>query len=51
MELEIETESVQEFYDLLKEIRNRYSGMIKKTEFVIITDEMKLELVPQVLGA
>lgn len=49
VELEIETENVQEFYDVVKEIRDRYSGIIKKTEFVIITDEMKLELVPQII--
>lgn len=49
VELELETESVQEFYDTLKGIRNRFSDIIKKTEFVIITDEMKLELVPQIL--
>jgi DNA-binding Lrp family transcriptional regulator len=49
VELEMETESVREFYDVVKEIRGRYSDIIKKTEFVIITDEMKLELVPQIL--
>lgn len=49
VELEMETESVQEFYDVVKGIRDRYPEIIKKTEFVIITDEMKLELVPQIL--
>jgi len=49
VELELETESVQEFYDVVKEIRDRFSDIIKKTEFAIITDEMKLELVPQML--
>lgn len=49
VELEMETESVQEFYDVAKEIRNTFSDIIKKTEFVIITQEMKLELVPQIL--
>lgn len=48
VELEMESESVQEFYDVVKEIRNKFSDIIKKTEFVIITDEAKMELVPQV---
>ena len=48
VELEMETESVQEFYDVVKEIRNRYPSIIKNTEFVIITDEKKLEMVPQI---
>jgi len=49
VELEMETESVEEFYDIVKEIRNKFSDIIKKTEFVIITDEARLELVPQIL--
>ncbi len=47
IELEIETESLQDFYDLTHDIRNRFSDIIKKTESVIISNEMKLDFFPE----
>lgn len=47
IELEIETESLQDFYELSHEIRNKFPEIIKKTESVIITDEIKLDFFPQ----
>ena len=47
VELEIETESMEDFYNLTHQIRNEYSDIIKKTESVIISDEMKLDFFPQ----
>ncbi len=42
MEHEIEVESMQEFYKLLKDIRNRYSDIIQTMDSVNITHEYKL---------
>ena len=47
LELEIETESLQDFYNLTHQIRNEYSDIIKKTESVIISNEMKLDFFPE----
>ncbi|MBI2106769.1 Lrp/AsnC family transcriptional regulator [Candidatus Woesearchaeota archaeon] len=47
VELEIETETLQDFYNLTHEIRNKFPDIIKKTESVIISDEMKLEFFPE----
>jgi len=47
LELEIETESLEDFYNLTHQIRNEYSDIIKKTESVIISDEMKLDFFPE----
>ena len=47
IELEIETESLQDFYNLTHQIRNEYSDIIKKTESVIISNEMKLDFFPE----
>src|SRR3989344_1720756 len=43
VELEIETESLEDFYELTHKIRNDFSDIIKKTESVIISNEMKLD--------
>ena len=47
VEIEIETESLEDFYNLTHQIRNEYSDIIKKTESVIISNEMKLDFFPQ----
>ena len=47
LELEIETESLDDFYNLTHQIRNEYSDIIKKTESVIIYNEMTLEFFPE----
>ena len=47
LELEIETESLDDFYNLTHQIRNEYSDIIKKTESVIISNELKLDFFPQ----
>lgn len=47
IELEIETETLQDFYNLTHDIRNKFPDIIKKTESVIISEEMKLEFFPE----
>ena len=47
LELELETSSNMEFQEINNEIRNSFSDIIRKVESVIITDEMKLEFLPQ----
>lgn len=47
IELEIETESLEDFYSITHKIRNQFPGIIKKTESVIISDEMKLDFFPE----
>ena len=47
LELEIETETLDDFYNLTHQIRNEYSDIIKKTESVIISNEMKLDFFPE----
>lgn len=47
IELEIETENLEDFYNLTHQIRNDFSDIIKKTESVIISDEMKLDFFPE----
>ena len=47
LELEIETPSNIEFQEINNEIRNAFSDIVRKVESVIITDEMKLEFLPQ----
>ena len=47
VELEVETESLEDFYNLTHEIRNKFSDIIKKTESVIISNEMKLDYFPE----
>jgi|TARA_Y100000310_G_C20632028_1_gene789166 DNA-binding Lrp family transcriptional regulator len=47
IELEIETESLEDFYNLTHQIRNEYSEIIKKTESVIISKELKLDFFPE----
>ena len=47
IELEIETETLDGFYNITHEIRNKFPDIIKKTESVIISDEMKLEFFPE----
>ncbi len=47
VELEIETETLEDFYNLTHKIRNDFSDIIKKTESVIISDEMKLDFFPE----
>ena len=47
IELEIETETLQDFYSLTHQIRNDFSEIIKKTESVIITEEKKLDFFPE----
>ena len=47
VELEIETENLDDFYNLTHEIRNKFSSIIKKTESVIISNEIKLDFCPE----
>lgn len=47
IELEIETKTMEDFYNLSHKIRNEFSNIIKKTESVIISDEMKLDFFPE----
>ena len=47
VELEIETETLQDFYNLTHEIRNSHADIIKKTESVIISNELKLDFFPE----
>lgn len=46
IELEIETETPEEFYNLTHKIRNNFSDIIKKTETVMISNERKLDFLP-----
>ncbi len=46
IELEIETFSDKEYYELGKAIRNKFPGIVKKIESVFISDEMKLVYLP-----
>ena len=50
IELEIETETLQDFYNLTHKIRNKNSDIIKKTESVMISDEIKLKFLPEFTG-
>ena len=47
LELEIETQNIEQFYALTHEIRNRFPDIIKKTESVIISEELKLDFLPE----
>ncbi len=47
IELEIETETMEEFYKIIHDIKNNFPDIIKKTESVIISHEMKLEFFPE----
>lgn len=47
IELEIETKTLEDFYKLTHEIRNKFPDIIKKTESVIISNEIKLEFFPE----
>lgn len=42
MEHEIEVESMQDFYNILKDIRNKYSDIIQTMDSVMVTNEYKL---------
>jgi len=42
MEHEIEVGNMQEFYAILKDIRNKYSDIIQTMDSVLITHEYKL---------
>lgn len=47
IELEIETETLQDFYNLTHQIRNKFPDFIKKTESIIISEETKLDFFPE----
>jgi len=47
VELEIETETLGDFYSLSHQIRNDFPEIIKKTESVIISNELKLDFFPE----
>lgn len=47
IELEIEAERLQDFYDLVHEIRNQFASIIKRIDSVIIVNEMKLLFFPE----
>jgi len=47
VELEIETETLDDFYELTHKIRNEFFDIIKKTESVIISNEIKLDFFPE----
>lgn len=47
IELEIETETLEDFYEITHNIRNDFSDIIKKTESVIISHEIKLDFFPE----
>ncbi|MBI4174269.1 MAG: Lrp/AsnC family transcriptional regulator [Candidatus Aenigmarchaeota archaeon] len=47
VELEIETETLQDFYGLTHQIRNKFTGFIRKTESIIISEEVKLDFFPE----
>jgi len=46
IELEIEVKSDEEFYKINRDIRNLFTNNVKRTESVIISDEMKLDWSP-----
>jgi Lrp/AsnC family transcriptional regulator, leucine-responsive regulatory protein len=46
IELECETETLQQFYDLAHSIRNDFPDIIKHTEAVLISEELKLDFFP-----
>lgn len=47
IELEIETETLQDFYDIVHKINNEFSDIIKRVDSVIISNEMKLLFFPE----
>lgn len=47
IELEVETKSLEDFYEITHNIRNNFSDIIKKTESVIISNEIKLDFFPE----
>ena len=47
IELEIETETIEDFYKITHDIRNNFPDIVKKIESVIISDEMKLDFFPE----
>ncbi len=49
LELEIEVPSNQQFQELSNDIRNLFSDIVRKVESIIISNEMKLEFLPQKL--
>jgi len=46
-EIEIESGNIQEIYDYINELKNRFPKSIKQIDLVTITDELKLELFPE----
>ena len=43
-EIEFETESYKQLNEILKELRNKFGNVIKRTEITLITEEMKGEM-------
>ncbi|PLW80416.1 hypothetical protein C0585_02655 [Candidatus Woesearchaeota archaeon] len=49
MEAEIEYEDINDAYQLIKSLRNKFPDIIKKTDIVTITEELKLEFIPKII--
>jgi DNA-binding Lrp family transcriptional regulator len=47
VELEAETRTTAEFYDMTHEIRNKFPGIVNKIEHVMILEEKKLDFLPE----
>lgn len=47
IELEAEAETVEEIYQLAKDLRKRFPTIIKKVDLHIITDEVKVDYLPE----
>ena len=46
LEIELEIENIDAFHDLLKEIKTRFSNIIRKCEYVIVSKEHKFDHFP-----
>ena len=46
LEIELEIENIAAFHDLLKEIKTRFSNIIRKCEYVIVSKEHKFDHFP-----
>jgi len=47
LEVEIESDDIQEIHDYIKRLKNNFPKLIKQIELVTITDELKLNFFPE----
>ena len=47
LEVEIESDNSNNVYDYINELKNKYPEMIKQIDLVTITNELKLDFLPE----